>query len=84
MLFQSFLFSPETQLDRLERLVDAYGMPFPLVDVLRMAQDRLRDLARYSDEAAVRNGTPQLHEHAALYRSDVAYIEDVIEGMYGR
>lgn len=72
-------FDTDAQIERLERLVDAYGIPFPLLDVLRMTQERLRDLARYSDEAAVRNGTPELHEHADLYRSDVAYIEDVIE-----
>lgn len=71
-------YGTEAQVARVGRLVDAYGEPFALVDVLRMAQERLHDLARYSDEAAVRNGTPELHEHAALYRSDVAYIESMI------
>lgn len=71
-------FGTEAQVARLRRLVDAYGEPFALVDVLRMAQKRLHDLARYSDEAAVRTGNTELHEHAALYRSDVAYIERMI------
>ena len=74
-------FGTDGQLERLRQLVEAYGEPFRIVDVLRMAQERLRDLARYSDEAAERNRTPELHEHAALYRSDVAYIEVVVNTM---
>jgi Ser/Thr protein kinase RdoA (MazF antagonist) len=72
-------FATEQQLARLRTLVDAYGTPFPLTDVLRMAQARLHDLARYSDEAADRTGNPELHDHATLYRSDVAYIETITE-----
>ena len=74
-------FGTDAQVERLRRLVEAYGMPFPVVDVLRTAQERLQDLAQYSDEAAVRNGNPDLHEHAALYRSDVIYIERMIDEM---
>ncbi len=77
-------FGTEEQIARLQRLVDAYGIPYPLSDVLRMAQERLRDLARYSDEAAERTGNAELHDHARLYRSDVAYIEDVIGNLEGR
>jgi Ser/Thr protein kinase RdoA (MazF antagonist) len=72
-------FGTGEQLARLRTLVDAYGTPFPLTDVLRMAQARLHDLARYSDEAADRTGNPELHDHATLYRSDVAYIETITE-----
>ena len=71
-------FGTAAQQERLRRLVDAYGMPFAVADVLRAAQARLRDLARYSDEAAARNGTPELHAHAALYRADVVYIGRVM------
>lgn len=76
-------FGTAEQVARLRRLVDAYGIPYPLADVLRMAQERLRDLARYSDEAAERTGNAELHGHAALYRSDIAYIEGVINDCVG-
>jgi hypothetical protein len=74
-------FGTEEQLARLGMLVEAYGMPFALGDVLRMAQARLVDLARYSEAAAARTGNGELREHADLYRSDAVYIEGVIGAM---
>jgi Ser/Thr protein kinase RdoA (MazF antagonist) len=74
-------FGTGEQLARLEVLVAAYGVDFPTGDVLRMAQARLVDLARYSEEvAAARTGNGELREHAALYRSDAVYIEGVLGG----
>ena len=77
-------FGTDEQIARLQRLVHAYGISYPLIDLLRMAQERLRDLARYSDEAAERTGNAELHDHAALYRSDVAYIEDAVGNLEGQ
>lgn len=71
-------FGIKKQVARLQRLINAYGISYPLVDVLRMAQERLSDLARYSDDAAERTGNAELHAHARLYRSDVEYIEGMI------
>lgn len=74
-------FGTGAQLARLGMLVAAYGVDFPVVDVLRTAQARLRDLARYSEEAAARPGKGELRAHADLYRSDAVYIEGVIGAM---
>ncbi len=57
---------------RLERLVGAYGGTFAASDVLPVVVDRLRDLADFSDRAAVDLGNPDLHRHAAGYRADAA------------
>lgn len=72
-------FGTMEQLERLRRLVDAYGMPFPILDILRMVQERLRHLARFSDDLAGETGRPELRDHAALYRSNVTYLENVIK-----
>src|SRR5690606_13095423 len=71
-------FDTAEQLERLQRLIDAYGTPFPIPDVLRMVQERLRDLARSSDEAAIRNGNAELHGHATLYRADDGYVGGLV------
>lgn len=71
-------FDTAEQLERLQRLIDAYGTPFPIPDVLRMVQERLRDLARFSDEAAIRNGNAELHGHATLYRADDGYVGGLV------
>jgi hypothetical protein len=71
-------FDEATRRSRLDALTEAYGTPFPIVDLLRMTQDRLRHLAQFSDDLADETGRADLHEHAALYRGDVVYLEGLI------
>lgn len=71
----------ETRLSRLDTLIAAYGSPFSRLDVLGMVQQRLRHLARFSEELADETGRVQLREHAALYRSDSEYIQQLLAGL---
>jgi Ser/Thr protein kinase RdoA (MazF antagonist) len=64
--------------ERLDTLLEAYGMGFPIPDILRMAQERLRHLAVFSDDLAEDTGRIELHDHAVLYRTDEGYIEYLI------
>jgi hypothetical protein len=72
-------FDTSAQLDRLHCLLDAYGMPFPMGDVLRMVQARLHHLAAFSDDLADETGRDDLRDHARLYRSDIEYVETLLE-----
>lgn len=75
-----FAFDEGERLARLGTLLDAYGMHFPVIDVLRMAQERLRHLAMFSEDLAEETGRDELRDHAALYRADEGYVE----GLLGR
>lgn len=74
-------FDEETRLGRLGMLLDAYGTAFSTVDVLRTVQQRLRHLAQFSDDLADETGREDLHQHAELYRTDDAYVEDLLKRM---
>lgn len=74
-------FSEATRLARLTMLVDAYGMPFALPDVLATTIERLEELARFSDRLGEEKINPEFHAHAALYRRDVAWIRDLLGRM---
>lgn len=73
-----FGFGEGERLKRLASLVDAYGMPYPVANVLNIAQDRLRHLAAFSEDLAEETGRDELRDHAALYRADVEYVEALI------
>lgn len=55
---------------RLRRLLSAYGLAAEPAQVVSVVVARLRELADFSDEAAVRLGNPELAEHATGYRTD--------------
>jgi len=66
---------------RLTTLIDAYGMPYSTLDVLKMTVIRLEDLARFSDRMAEERNVPEFHEHAVLYRRDAAWIREFLARM---
>lgn len=65
-------FTASERAARLERLVEAYGGDLTASDVVPVVVDRLRDLADFSDRAAVQLANPDLHRHATGYRADAA------------
>lgn len=65
-------FTPAERTARLRLLLDAYGSPAAVADLVALAAVRLADLARFSDRAAVELGNPELARHAAGYRADAA------------
>ncbi|WP_354244319.1 hypothetical protein [Agromyces sp. PvR057] len=62
--------SPDERIARLHRLIDAYGISFDASTVLRVAADRLVELAEFTDVRAAETGRTDLPEHAAMYRRD--------------
>jgi Ser/Thr protein kinase RdoA (MazF antagonist) len=64
---------------RIRLMLEAYGRvasaPIGVLDVVRMAVVRLRDLATFTEAKAAELGKPVLLEHAALYRRDAAYLD---------
>lgn len=71
-------FDEPERMERLRSLIAAYGMAFPVTDVLRMAQERLQHLTQFSEDLALETGRDELWDHAALYRRDEAYLEGII------
>ncbi len=69
-----------SRLERLDLLIDAYGQSFLPADVLRVAADRLVDLARYTDRRAVEADRPDLSDHAAMYRRDAIRLRALSAG----
>lgn len=67
-------FTAEDRSARLERMLAAYGSPATSTELLGMVVPRLRDLADFSDAAAVELGNPELARHATGYRDDAARI----------
>ena len=63
-------FDPSHRRARLQRLQLAYGRCFPQQQLFDMVIARLLDLADFSDRMAGELGKPELHQHAAAYRSD--------------
>lgn len=63
-------FTDEQSLDRLDRLVRAYGMPFPRPLMLEQIRERLEVLARFTDGRHHETGRPEFADHAAMYRRD--------------
>lgn len=55
---------------RLDALIRSYGYDFDKTAVLRVAADRLEDLAVFTDQRAADTGRDDFVEHAALYRRD--------------
>ncbi|KAF2417964.1 aminoglycoside phosphotransferase family protein [Microbacterium sp. B35-30] len=62
--------SDDERLARMDRLIDAYGMPFPRAEVLRTVAARLLDLATYTDGRIQETKNPDFAAHAAMYRRD--------------
>lgn len=63
---------------RFELLLQAYDGKFTSEDIIRVAVDRLMDLARFSDSHAIAHDKPELAEHAAIYRNDAAYLRSLL------
>jgi hypothetical protein len=76
-------FSLERRLERLDSLVAAYGIPYLRSEVLHMAIDRLEDLARFSERTVDELNRPELFDHAALYRADARYLNEIDSTMEG-
>jgi hypothetical protein len=65
-------FTRQEQVERLDRLIAAYGADWSRDDVLTVMVDRLLELADYTDGRAADTGRDEFVEHAALYRRDAA------------
>lgn len=63
-------FTDEERRERLHRLLSAYSTDAAPRDLLAVLQQRLVDLAAFSEEAARRLDRPALSGHAELYRQD--------------
>ena len=62
------------RLERIDRLVLAYGSPFGLREVLSTVVDRLHDLADDSERRGAEPGRSHLNDHPAMYRRDALVI----------
>lgn len=62
----------EEPVDRVRRLVRAYGGEYTVDEVLRAAADRLDELARFTDDRAEATGRDDFVAHAGMYRRDAA------------
>jgi aminoglycoside phosphotransferase (APT) family kinase protein len=60
----------DARTQRLAALIGAYGYPFEPDAVVRVAAERLDDLAEFTDRRAADTGRADLMGHAALYRRD--------------
>jgi aminoglycoside phosphotransferase (APT) family kinase protein len=60
----------DARTQRLAALIGAYGYPFEPDAVVRVAAERLNDLAEFTDRRAADTGRADLMGHAALYRRD--------------
>ncbi|MGA7149311.1 MAG: aminoglycoside phosphotransferase family protein, partial [Microbacterium sp.] len=65
-------FTDEQLVARIERLIEAYGKPYELADLLETLTNRLLDLAAYTDQRLLDTDDPSFAEHAAMYRRDAA------------
>ena len=61
---------------RIRLMLDAYGGGISAESVVRVAIDRLRDLAEFSRRKAGQLGKTRLLDHAALYDRDAIYLEE--------
>lgn len=69
----------DQRLLRIDRLVQAYGLPFKRFDVLVTVVARLDELAEFTDGRAADTGDAMFLEHSALYRRDRAEISRLVE-----
>jgi hypothetical protein len=76
--------SADGRLDRVRRLVDAYGVDFGVDEVLRVAAERLIELADFTEARADETGRTDLLEHAAMYRRDAARLPSLVTVPDGR
>lgn len=76
-------FTDSERLDRLDALLASYG-DFAAGEVLAKVADFLGFLADFSDAKAVELGNPELHDHAALYRRDIALVHQLADQAAGR
>jgi hypothetical protein len=68
------MLSPAARQRRLTLLCVTYGHGISPIDVIATAQERLHDLAAFSDERADAN--PELAVHAQMYRDDASWLGD--------
>ena len=67
-------FLEPARLQRLARLLAAYGAEVQPHEIMSTMRQRLLDLAAFSDRAAERLSRSELGEHAQLYRYDAAHL----------
>lgn len=63
-------FTPEQRRARLALLMEAYGSSFDHDEFLDVVQERLLDLADFSERLAHLLSKPELADHATMYRGD--------------
>lgn len=68
----------EQPLDRVRRLVAAYGVDYSDQEVLEAAAERLDELARFTDSRAEATGREDFVAHAAMYRRDAARLRAMV------
>ena len=73
-------FTAPERAERLVRLLDAYGSSASVEELVSTVVLRLRDLADFSDSAAVELDHPELARHATGYREDAARIASWLSG----
>ena len=73
-------FNPDERRARLVRLLHAYGTDAHPRKLIETLVERLHELARFTDQAALRLGKPELGDHAALYRQDADHWASSLAG----
>lgn len=70
----------ESRIERLKRLIDAYGSHYEASTVLATAAERLDELADFTEARAAETGRTDLAAHAAMYRRDARRLRDLHSG----
>lgn len=60
----------DERMERLDTLIDAYGLPFDHRKVFGTLVVRLDELADFTDRRAAATGRPEFLDHSAMYRRD--------------
>lgn len=65
------------RLERADRLIAAYGIPFSRLEVLEHIAIRLEELAIYTEKRAEETGHPDFVHHARMYREDARQMREI-------
>ncbi len=67
----------DERIERVNRLIQAYGMPFSRKKVLETIADRLEELAIYTEKRADETNNADFVHHAVMYRKDAQHISKI-------
>ena len=65
------------RIERLRRLIDAYGIDYEVAAVVTVAADRLDELAHFTDSRASETGRTDFPDHAVMYRRDTVRLRSL-------